>query len=231
MRILYIDESHSKSFYVLSGALINDTGFEKFYVDFNNFLDKELGLNVETELKGDELWNGRGYWGKIKMEDRANFVEKIAQYLKTTKLKLIVAFTNTSKANDHEKYFKLLPKIIEEGVKITSRESGSTKKHLMVIFDERADLRKDYEVYNAIAQKKVDIVKNFKGTCKIFDYGYEGISKFSRVLQVADFVAYFYRAYLEIKVFSESPDTRKLDLLKRIFENYLKGKVILKKVK
>lgn len=234
MRILYIDESHSKNFYVLGGILINDTGFDNFCKNFDKFLADTFDLGPDIELKADDLWNRRGFWQDKNMDERADAVKEIVGHLKSTKLNCIVAYTPARKANDHDKYFELLPYMLEEAAKITARASGSTKRHLMIIFDERADFRKERLVHVSIAEKKANIIKNLnKHSCRIFDYGYEGISTFSRVLQTADFLAFFYKAFLEIEespsLFSGATDKRKIELLKRIFGIELKSKLTVKK--
>lgn len=229
MRLLYIDESYSSKLYVLGAVLVNDTGYNTFQYGFNKFLSEKFNLAEDSELHADHLWNGKGFWSKFTMDERAGAVKMIAEYLACTKLCFIVASSFTTKSNDHDKYFELLPKIIEFGVGKTSSGSGSTKKHLMIIFDERADLRQERSIFLAIATKKKEAVKKFKKTCTIFDYGYEGISSFSRALQAADFIAFFYKAYLELQknpsLFSGPTNKKKIDLLEMIF-----GKILNKKI-
>lgn len=235
MKLLYIDESHDKKTYALCGFLINDINYRKLNFEFNKFLKKEFGLEEDQELKGDELFNGRDFWKEKTLDERSDIVCKIIDFLQGTKgTNFLLTCSEVQKENQHELYFELLETIIEKSASIVSK-LGTTNRQLLIVFDERQDFRKDNSVYYQIAEKKLVIIKKHKKSCAIIDYGYEGISKFSRMLQIADFVAYFFRNYCNIihnpTLFEKATDDRKIAMLKDIFENKLKSKCSLKKIK
>jgi len=235
MKLLYIDESHDKKTYALCGFLINDINYRKLNADFNKYLKKEFGIEEDQELKGDELFNGRDFWKDKTLDERSEVVFKIIEFLQTTKgTNFLLTCSEVQKENQHELYFILLEAIIEKSASIVSK-LGKTNRQLLIVFDERQDFRKDNSVYYQIAEKKLSIIKKHKKSCAVIDYGYEGISKFSRMLQIADFIAYFFRSYCNIihnpTLFEKATDTRKIELLKDIFENKLKQKCSLKKIK
>jgi len=228
MKLLYIDESHDKKNYALCGFLINDINYRKLNSGFNSFLKKEFGLKEEQELKGDELFNGRKIWGNKSLNERGDIVCDIFDFLKGTKgTKFLLVYSTVKKENQHSLYFELLEKIIEESAKIVSK-LGTTNRQLLIVFDERQDFRKEKKVYYKIAQKNVEIIKKHKRSCAVIDYGYEGISKFSRMLQIADFVAYFFRNRCSMveneNLFERSTDKRKISMLNDIFQNKIKTK-------
>lgn len=235
MKLLYIDESHDRKTYALCGFLINDINYRKLNADFNNFLKKEFGMGEDQELKGDELFNGRDFWKDKTLNERNEIICKIIEFLKTTKgTNFLLTCSKVQKENQHELYFDLLEAIIEKSASIVSK-LGTTNRQLLIVFDERQDFRKDNAVYYEIAEKKLEIIKKHKKSCAVIDYGYEGISKFSRMLQIADFVAYFFRNYCSISekstLFEKATDDRKIKMLKDIFKDKLKSKCSLIKIK
>jgi hypothetical protein len=234
MKLLYIDESHDKKNYVLCGFLINDINYRKLNVDFNSFLKTQFNLEEDQELKGDELFNGREFWKEKSMDERNTAVCVIFDFLKNTKgTDFLLTHSVVQKENQHDLYFELLEKIIEKSATIVSK-LGKTNRQLLIIFDERQDFKKEKKVFYKIAQKKSEVIKKYKKSCTVVDYGYEGISKFSRMLQIADFIGYFFRNYCSMvecaNLFENATDKRKIEMLKDIFENKMKEKCkILKK--
>lgn len=235
MKLLYIDESHDKKNYTLCGFLINDINYRKLNADFNSFLKKEFELEEDQELKGDELFNGREFWKEKTMNERNIALCKIFDFLKNTKgTDFLLAHSAVQKENQHDLYFELLEKIIEKSASVVSK-LGKTNRQLLIIFDERQDFKKEKKVFYQIAQKKSEVIKKHKKSCTVVDYGYEGISKFSRMLQIADFVGYFFRNYCSMvecaNLFESATDKRKIEMLKDIFENKIKAKCKMLKKK
>ncbi len=222
MKLLYIDESHDKKNYALCGFLINDINYRKLNADFNIFLKNEFELSEDQELKGDELFNGREFWEDKSLDERSNIICKIFDFLTTTKgTDFLLAHSIVQKENQHELYFGLLEKIIEKAANIVSK-LGNTNRQLLIVFDERQDFKKGKKVYLQIAEEKSKIIKKYRKSCAVIDYGYEGISRFSRMLQISDFVAYFFRSHCSISekydLFEKATDQRKIDMLKNIFK-------------
>ncbi|GAH60307.1 unnamed protein product, partial [marine sediment metagenome] len=66
-----------------------------------------------------------------------------------------------------------------------------------------------------------------------FDYGYSGMSCNSRMLQIADFIAYFLRNYIstpfENNLFDIKADNRKVEMLKSL-KKILDKKLIINHV-
>lgn len=235
MKLLYIDESHDKKNYALCGFLINDINYRKLNADFNSFLKKEFGLEEDQELKGDELFNGREFWKEKTMDERNLALCKVFDFLKDTKgTDFLLAYSSVKKENQHELYFELLEKLIEKSATIVSK-LGKTNRQLLIIFDERQDFKKEKKVFYQIAQKKNEVINKHKKSCTVVDYGYEGISKFSRMLQIADFVGYFFRNHCSMvenaSLFESATDKRKIEMLKDVFENKIKAKCKMLKKK
>ena len=235
MQILYIDESHDRKTYTLCGFLLNDRNYFKLLNSFNTFLRVKFRLPENKELKGDELFNGRGFWKKYNMKERSQISMEIAIFLKENLKgnKLIVASTFWNRGKDEEKetYLLLLSSMIPKAMQLVSKRAGRTKKHLMIVFDERRDLnKKGKAVYLQIRKDTKNLFDKYRKKCIVIDNGYEGISSLSRILQISDFVAYFYRSYKSMvpqnTLFEKQTDKRKQLFLEEIFENILKNKLI-----
>lgn len=228
MTIFYIDESHDAKFYCLCGLYISDTKYNKLEIQTNKFLKDEFKLSEKDELHANDIWNGRTEpWKSMTNDERANVVKKIGDFLSVNLKgpKFILGYETADKKNDHDKYFVVFEKIFPYAVKAV-KLNGPSNKQLLVIFDQRDDF-KEKDINKQIANLK-KVIKKQKGTCAVIDYGYEGISKFSRMLQIADFGVFFYKQYLHYAN-ANIDDNRKKDMLKTLFEETLKGKVVFAK--
>lgn len=227
MKILYVDESYSSKSYVVCGFLINDINYRKLNESFNRFLKNELGLQEDEELKGDELFNARNHWHDHTMQQRAELMTSIVQYLAATKgTSFLLADRSPDNTKTHEEdYLALLDAIIKKSASIVAK-LGKTNRQLLLVFDERHDINKT--IHERVASRKHDIVKNLGKSCAVIDNGYEGISKYSRMLQIADFVAYSYHNCCCLNecstLFEQKTDERKLTMFKGFFETTLKAK-------
>ena len=227
MKILYVDESYSSKSYVVCGFLINDINYRILNEGFNRFLEKELGLPEDEELKGDELFNGRKRWHDRSMQQRAELMTRTVQYLAATKgTGFLLAQRSPDNTKTHEEdYLALLDAIIKKSASVVAK-LGKTNRQLLLVFDERHDISKT--IHERVASRKHEIVKNLGKSCTVIDNGYEGISRYSRMLQIADFVAYSYHNYCCLNqrstLFEQKTDERKLNLLKGFFETTLKTK-------
>jgi len=231
MRIVYIDESYDSNNYVVCGVVIVDMKYRKFCDEFNSLLKEICGLDEDDELKGDWLFNKRNFFANFSMEERAQITLKIGEFLGKSNITKFIVGYKTNYVDKDEAYLELLDFIVAESARLTSK-AGRTSKQLMVIFDER-EKEVEKRVYSKLADKKREIIKKYKSSCSFFDYGYSGISKNSRMLQVADFVAYFIRNFLstpsEDTLFYKSGDKRKIDLLRK-FKKSIENKMILKRL-
>jgi RNase H-fold protein (predicted Holliday junction resolvase) len=229
MRIVYIDESYDKNNYVICGVVIVDMKYRKFCDEFNKFLKRTFDLEEESELKGDWLFNGRKTFKKFSMDKRAEIALKIGKFLGKSNITKFIVGYKTNYVGADKTYLEILDFIVSESAKLASK-AGRTSKQLMVIFDER-ERETEKKIHKRLANKRREIIKKYKTSCTFFDYGYSGVSENSRMLQVADFVAYFIRNFLstpsEDTLFTKSADKRKVDLLRKVKES-IEEKMILK---
>jgi hypothetical protein len=231
MRVVYIDESYDKRNFLICGVMIVAMKYGKFNREFNQILKQECGLDEDDELKGDELFNGRGSFGNLSLDERAELVLKIGKFLGKSNITKFIVSYKSNYSNKRDIYLQLLDVVVSKAAKITSK-AGRTGRQLMIIFDEVSEEKLDKKIYEKLADKKKKIIKKYKKSCSFFDYGYSGISKNSRMLQVADFVAYFIRNQIstpeESNLFGKAADERKITLLKE-FKNCISSKLVFVK--
>jgi len=232
MRIFYIDESYDKKVYVLCGIVVTAKSYGKITREFNKFLKKICNLNENQELKGEWLFNGKEHFKNLSLNKRSEIAINISKFIVDSTLsKFVVGYMQDYK--DEEKtYLTILEYLISEAAKIVSK-SGRTAKQLLVIFDELGKTT-EKNIHIKLSENKKEIIQKYKKSCTFFDYGYSGISCNSRMLQIADFIAYFLRNYIstpfEYNLFDEKADNRKVKMLKNLKE-ILNKKLIMKHVK
>lgn len=231
MRVFYIDESYDKNVYVLCGIVVTAKSYGKITRDFNKLLKKICNLDEDKELKGEWLFNGKKHFEKLSLDERSEIVISISKFLVSSTLsKFIVGYIRDYKDKEIT-YLTILEYLISEAAKIVSK-SGRTAKQLLVIFDE---LGKTTEkgIYIKLSDNKKEIIKKYKKSCTFFDYGYSGASCNSRMLQIADFIAYFLRNYIstpfENNLFDIKADNRKVEMLKSL-KKILDKKLIINHV-
>ncbi len=229
MRVFYVDESYDKNVYALCGVVVTAKSYGKITKDFNKFLKKICNIDEDKELKGEWLFNGKKYFKDLTLNERSEIVIKICSFLANSTLsKFIVGYVQDYKDKVNT-YLTILEYLISEVAKIVSK-SGRTAKQLLVIFDE-LEKPTEMKIYSKLSDKKKEIIKKYKKSCTFFDYGYSGISDNSRMLQIADFIAYFLRNYIstpfENNLFSKEADKRKVQMLKN-FKEILDKKLLMK---
>jgi len=231
MRIFYIDESYDKKVYSLCGVIVTAKSYGKINRDFNKFLKKTCNLNEDDELKGDWLFNGRFNFKGLSLDERSEKIIKVAHFLAASTITKFIYTYICDYIDKVEAHLKLLELLISEAARITSKiKSSSTTKQLLAIFDQ-IDGTTEQNIYLELASRKKEIIKKYDKSCAFIDYGYSGISKYSRFLQIADFVAYFLRNYIstpfESNLFIKEADERKIQMLKN-FKRIISKKLLMK---
>lgn len=222
MYILYIDESIDKNLIALGATLVSDMKCRKFYQDFEKFISEELQIPSNIEIHADHIWNARGEFTNLNMEKRADTTYRIANFIGESNLSKLYYTQEHIEGRDKTMlYMNRLNLLLDVATSVVSK-AGSTNKQLMVIFDQRNDIKQNILVN--LEEQRNQIIKRYKSSCFLIDCGYEGISKYSRFLQVADFVAYWGRQMSVIQenssLFSIADDARKIALVKSIKDSW-----------
>lgn len=220
MYFLYLDESIDKKNKLISvgSVILPSSKYRKFNEDFNYFLSNEFKAGEKVEIKGDYIWNGRNFFKSRDMSERTGIALKIAKFLAESTLTMfVIAHKYLNGGDENQAYLDLIDSVIGFSAKLVSKKP-KTSRQLLLVFDERPDINE--RIYNLCAEKRKQIIKKYQKSCIFIDNGYEGISKYSRLLQVADFVGYFIRnekvTPKEDTLFETMADDRKIELMEKI---------------
>ncbi len=223
MYLFYIDESVSDDVFLVGGVFLPSNKYRKYRDTIKKFIEKQDELDEEKTIHADYIWNGRKLYDGYSMERRAKITKKIASFLGESNLtRFYSAYQYIDKSkNQVEIYKKLLGKVVEKAASYVSKNGGTSHKQLLLIFDKRSDKNK---IHNEAFNIQSEIATKYQSSCCFVDCGYEGIMKYSRLLQSADFVAFWTRQIIEKQknqtLFNKKDDSRKIDLIENIEETW-----------
>jgi hypothetical protein len=227
MYMLYIDESVDDDVYLLGGILLPSSKYRKYNEDIEEFVTEQLDLDQNIEIHADSIWNGRDEFKNFSMEERATITEKISSFLGDSTLTRFYSICKyKKKGKEIEIYKELLSKLVEKSANYIYKFGGSRSKQLLLIFDRRSDKE---EIHKQSFNIQQDIIEQYSSSCCFIDCGYEGIPKYSRLLQSADFIAYWTRQMIVIQkhptLFKSQDDNRKIELVENI-QNFWDNKLL-----
>ena len=231
MYLLYLDETIDITNQVvgIGSVLITDRKCRKFCEETENFLRK-LEIN-HLEIHADHIWNKRGEYKKYSMDKRANITLKIARFLSNSGIARFIYTQKFINGKDKDAlYLESLENLINKAVEYAKRCGGKTNKQLMLIFDRREDIKED--ILEELLKQRQKIINKYKTSFFFLDCGYEGISKYSRLLQSADFISYWGRQTQIIleqsSLFKKSDHQKKVALVKEITSSWNKKIIYVK---
>lgn len=195
MYILYIDESGNtgtkddltQKIECLCGVLISDTRYRKWSVVLQEFLSSKK-LPDDFEIKGYDLFHGDGYWVDKTVDERVTFCKELSELLGKCGVNFYIKVSN--KTGSEDPYIICLEAIISKVAKKVST-CGTTNRQLLLIFDQRKDISSS--ILKSCVEQKEKLIEKYKKSCTFIDSGFESDSFDCIFLQIADFVAYFYR--------------------------------------
>jgi hypothetical protein len=195
MYILYIDESGNtgakddltQRLECLCGVLISDVRYRKWSAILEDFLHSKK-FPDDFEIKGYDLFHGEGYWINKTVEERVVFCKELSKQLARCGLSFYIKISK--KTGNQDPYIMCLENIINKVAQKVSR-CGKTNRQLLLIFDQRKDIS-SIIIKSCVEQKK-KLIEKYKKSCTFIDSGFESNSLDCIFLQIADFVAYFYR--------------------------------------
>ncbi len=234
MDILYIDESGNtgvkddkiQKIECLCGVQISDTKYRKCCSEIRSFL-ADWGLPVDFEIKGYDLFHGEGYWKDKESAERIKFCKELSKFIGKSGI-LGLNLVVTTKSGKKDPYMFCLKKIINKAAKTVSKR-GSSNKQLLVILDRRRDISASI-VKTCIEQRK-ELFKKYKKSCVFIDSGFESDSENCLLLQIADFVAYFFRKQQGLKriktLFQNADRSDRIRTIDEIVDGF-KNKILLR---
>ncbi len=218
MKCCYIDESGTgEEPYAIMAGIITDT--YGMHITKNDWtflltaLSNVLGKQI-TEIHTSDFYAGNGIWREIDGKVRARLINIIFNWLKNRNLKIVyTGIDKTKYFNDFKKepYAKDIPSIwcfmalhICLELQKNHKSIKKYKGHTLVIFDnKKTDMDKFYQLFLNCpdwADTYYSREKKQEKFDQIIDVPYFADSKHVGLIQVADFVSFFLRRYVEIKM-------------------------------
>jgi hypothetical protein len=217
MKIGYFDESGTggEPFAVMAGVIVDSQRMHKTKEHWNDLLES-LSRIIEkpvTELHTKDFYPGNGIWRGITGRQRAEIISVILDWLNARKHELVISVIDKD-IFEHEKKIGRIPNEIDTiwralgfhvilGIQKRYQRFEKTKGNTILIFDNE-ELEKVHftDLINnppAWSDSFYNKQKKQNRLDQIVDVPYWGDSERVSLVQVADFICYFVRRYVEIK--------------------------------
>lgn len=203
---------------VMAGIFPNAYNFHRSDSEFLEVFNIIKAQIPVSELKGEQIYRGRGSWQGVQNEKRDNVIEFYLQWIASRNHKFIVsaldnvAYFDFRASNPDNPFIQKIPfPYILAGLQIAltiqklNRSKKNNKGKTILIFDNQDDDLAEY-LSNLIfsppdfIDEYVDFDEKREKTrlCQIVDTAFFVNSHHSSMTQVVDIVAYLFRLYLEL---------------------------------
>ncbi|MBX3000930.1 MAG: DUF3800 domain-containing protein [Caldilineaceae bacterium] len=216
MKFCYVDESGTgnEPIAVMVGVVVDAQRMHVTKKEWNELL-AELSTIIKqkvTEIHTRDFYAGNGPWRSIDGQRRAEYISTVLQWVKARRHR--IAYTAVDTAEFFQR-FKLLPEYADVttlwrflglhlilGIQREHQKLAKNKGNTVFIFDNeyREELRFTDLINNPPTWTDTYYNKNSKQSRldQVIDVPYWGDSTDVGLIQVADFIAYFLRRYIEI---------------------------------
>jgi hypothetical protein len=217
MKIGYFDESGtgSEPYAVMAGIIVDSQRMHKTKDDWNSLLES-LSRVIEKrvdELHTRDFYPGNGIWRGMSGQQRADVISEILKWLAERKHELVFSVIDKELYNAEKNIGKIHSEIdtiwktlgfhIILGIQKRFQSFEKNKGNTILIFDNEETERAQFnEIINnppAWSDSYYSKDKKKKRLDQIVDVPYWGDSTQIGLLQLADFISYFVRRYVEIK--------------------------------
>ncbi|MBD3238834.1 MAG: hypothetical protein GF332_04330 [Candidatus Moranbacteria bacterium] len=224
MFLLYISETYKGNWYLLGSVFLVAGDYIELTGDFEQLWQK-LGFKASTELKTQALWSGKGKFNGLDPQTRVKAAKEISQWLGSlNNLNFFLGF-RFIEGDDNLAYWKVLNGIVKKMYLRVARRAQRPKQ-VLVVFG------KDPEPLSRTRRNMIRILRHYtfreykNSSCHVMDCGYESEYRYSRLLQLADFVAFFIGEQMGLKreptLFEEVDDEQLTLEIDQIVENIKK---------
>jgi hypothetical protein len=219
LKFCYIDESgtdQEKPFSVMSGVIVDTNRMnitKNNWADLLQILSDILPRQIK-EIHTADFYSGNGLWRNINGKNRAHIIDIIFNWLKNRKHDIV--YTAVDKANfisqyHTEPYYSEVPTLwrfmalhICLAIQKQFKNYTGNKGHTVLIFDKQEAESEEFIEQIINPPRWTDTYyqrqPNQKTFYKLVDVPYFADSKHIGLIQLADFVSFFLRKYIEIKM-------------------------------
>jgi hypothetical protein len=218
MKFCYLDESGTdeRPFAVLVGVLVDSKRMHCTKDDWNNLMDTLSKLTDKTikEFHTGEFYRGNGPWRGIDGNLRADIITAIIRWFNERKHKISFCGIDKNKYKEECERNEKLKQLktywctmaLHQILSIQKRNKNKKKNkgNTVFIFDKKVMEKTDFlelienppEWIHKYYQEKKDKDSYLD---QLIDVPYFGDSEYVKMIQLADFFAYFIRMYVELK--------------------------------
>jgi len=244
MYLCYVDESgftgkkynKEQPIQVICGILVNlycfhksDSNFKKIF----SIIKQKIPLK---EIKGSEIYRGRGSWKKVSADTRDKLIEFYLNWLVDRNHKVILSIVDNErffkiKSDKNNKYTKYINKLpypwlvsafhIALVIQLLNKKQKKNKGKTLLIFDEEDTFEEQLRelIFNPPNFSDEFVPFNRKNERyrlnQIIDTAYFVKSHHSTLAQVSDIVAFLFKTYTELqykyKTESYNGETKKIE--------------------
>jgi hypothetical protein len=233
--LLYVDESDTtgrekaaQRVYCVCGLRVVDSSYGQTTSRLRKLIESWEPKLPEFELKGYELFRGKGCWEGRGPDERAAFAQAVADALAESNIKLFVSMKPSENFGDD--YRTLLSRVIAQAAKDTDRKGSKTGRQMMLVFDQRPDF--NVRESTALREMRAEVISKYRPSLFI-DHGYEADSRHAPLVQAADFVAFHLRKretlQREDSELAPRADERLIEALDRIHETLVPKTIFIKR--
>lgn len=218
MKFCYLDESGTgeELFAVMVGIIVDayrSRITRKDWSDLLALLSQIVGKPL-LEIHTSDFYSGNGIWRNLPGDKRARIINAIFNWLKARNHKIVYSAVDKTKfelefneepyANDVGSLWRFMALHICLAIQKHSKVFEKNKGHTILIFDDKKEEAADFIKLVRNPPKWVDTY--YKREHKqeqldqIIDVPYFGDSRHVGLIQVADFVSFFLRRYIEIQM-------------------------------
>jgi hypothetical protein len=223
MKFCYIDESgtdEEKPFAIMAGVIVDTY---RMNVTIDNWrvllsaLSNIIGEPI-TEIHTRDIYPGNNIWRRIEGSQRARLFSVILEWFNERKHEIVYSVVDKNifyKEMKNEKHFeeiKTLWRFMALHICLSIQKYHKTflsKGKTILIFDEQKRERDNFVELFVNPPQWTDTYysRNLKKARldQIIDVPYFGDSKYVMLIQLADFISFFLRRYVELKM-GEKPD-------------------------
>lgn len=217
MKFCYVDESGTgdEPYAVMAGIVVDAQRMHVTKQEWNELLQtlSDLAQRQVTEMHTRDFYAGNGPWRNLDGTRRAQIITEVFRWLKDRKHHIALVavdqakfhdkFPNISQYDDVKTLWRFLALHMVLGIQKEFQRLSKNKGNTVFVFDN--ELREQVR-FTDLIKKPPEWTDAFYSRDRkrsrldqVVDVPYWGDSQDVGLLQLADFVAYFFRRYIEIQ--------------------------------
>ncbi|MFS4506909.1 DUF3800 domain-containing protein [Clavibacter sp. Sh2141] len=201
MLLCFVDESVRDDHYVFSGVIVDalaTVAVTQALDELMQRLSVSYGVPEGAELHAYEVFQGRGVWANQPPRVRVSVFQQVMSIILANDVTLLLRATHMTRFVDYQDRMRFAHRNSPEVQTLrfllqrVQEVAGLRDTHALVIMDERADREQHRDLFAAYHQSGTPGIYMSSNLGRLLDTIHFAPSHRSRLLQAADFMAFFY---------------------------------------